>query len=372
MEKKALDRNSLIVKFAAIGLAVNLILSVLKITSGLVIGSRAITLDGINSLTDSVSCAFIIVSAFLAKKHADKAHPFGYGRLEYVFSLMFAILIMYFGVRSIVEAIKDIIEESTLPNYGIDTIILMIVSLASKIGYGLVARKKGKEIRSPSLIMSGVESIGDSLASVSILVGMLVQKIFSIGIENYLCILIAIMIIRTGYEMMHECFNKILGMRVDPEFGKKIRTMIIMQEGVLNIANLVIHDYGEGTYIGSVDIQVDENLTALQISRISADIKAKAIEMGLNLTSVGVNAVNLSSHKAENIRDKVLLLATRHKSIDRIESLNVDLELKSLSFSVVPEFDVPDTEDDLKKFENEISKCFPDMKVVMSLSIKSD
>ncbi|MBP5757735.1 MAG: cation transporter, partial [Spirochaetales bacterium] len=112
MEKKALDRNSLIVKFAAIGLAVNLILSVLKITSGLVIGSRAITLDGINSLTDSVSCAFIIVSAFLAKKHADKAHPFGYGRLEYVFSLMFAILIMYFGVRSIVEAIKDIIEES--------------------------------------------------------------------------------------------------------------------------------------------------------------------------------------------------------------------------------------------------------------------
>ena len=133
-----------------------------------------------------------------------------------------------------------------------------------------------------------------------------------------------------------------------------------------------MHNYGENYYVGSLDIEVDENLTALQISRISAEIKTKAMEMGLNLTSVGVNAVNLSSHKAENIRDKVLLLATRHKSIDRIESLNVDLELKSLSFSVVPEFDVPDMEEDLKKFENEINNCFPDMKVDISLSVNSD
>ena len=372
METKVQDRSSLIVKFAAIGLAVNLILSVLKIASGLVIGSRAITLDGINSLTDSISCAFIIVSAFLAKKHADKVHPFGYGRFEYVFSLMFAFFIMYFGGKSIVSAVRDIIKGTPLPNYRLDSIILMTLSCASKIVYGLSAHKKGKEIHSPSLIMSGVDSIGDSLVAFSILIGMLVQKVFSIGIENYLCIIIAIMIIRTGYRMMHECFNKILGMRVDPEFGKKIRTMIIMEEGVLNISNLVIHDYGEGTYIGSVDIQVDENLTALQISRISAEIKAKAMEMGLNLTSVGVNAQNLSSQKADSIRDKVFLIATRHKSVERIESLNIDLELHCLSFSVVPEFDVPDREEDLKKLNDEISKCFPDMKVVMSLSIKSD
>lgn len=372
METKGQDRNSIIVEFAAIGLAVNLILSVLKIASGLVIGSRAITLDGVNSLTDSISCAFIIVSAFLAKKHADKVHPFGYGRFEYVFSLMFAMFIMYFGVKSIYSAVKDIINGSPLPNYRLDSLILMAVSCASKFVYGQVARIKGKEIHSPSLIMSGVDSIGDSLVALSILVGMLVQKIFSIAIENYLCILIAIMITRTGYRMMHECFNKILGMRVDPEFGKKIRTMIIMEEGVLNVSNLVIHDYGEGSYVGSVDIQVDEKLTALQISRISSDIKAKAMEMGLNLTSVGVNALNLSSQKEDGIRDNVLMIATKHKSVERIESLNIDLELNCLSFSVVPEFDYPDREEDLKNLNDEISKRFPDMKVEMSLSIKSD
>ena len=117
---------------------------------------------------------------------------------------------------------------------------------------------------------------------------------------------------------------------------------------------------------------MDENLTALQISRISDEIKAKAMEMGLNLTSVGVNAQNLSSKKEDSIRDKVFLIATRHKSVGRIESLNIDLELKCLSFSVVPEFDVPDREEDLKKLNEEISKSFPDMKVSISLSMKSN
>ena len=372
MGKKGQDRNTLIVKFATIGVVINLTLSALKIISGLTIASRAILLDGVNSLSDCISCAFIIVSAFLAMKHADKAHPFGYGRLEYVCSLLFAMFIMYIGGRSIFNAVRDIIEDIGIPNYSISSVILMIISFSVKMAYGLIARRKGKEVRSPSLIMSGTDSMGDSLTALSILIGMLVQRLFAIDIENYLCIFIAVMIIRTGYGMVRECLNKILGMRVDPEFAKNIRKMMIMEEGVLNVSNLVIHDYGEGTYIGSVDIEVDEKITALQISRISASIKEKAMKMGLVLTSVGVNAADVSSLNADRIRDKVLEIATKHESIARIESLNVDLEMKSLSFSVVPEFDVQNRVEDMKKLRSEIDKCFPDMKVEITESISTD
>lgn len=371
MRKKRHDRNTLIVRCAAIGVAINLVLFVLKTASGLATGSRAIALDGVNSLTDSVSCAFVIVSALLARKHADKDHPFGYGRLEYVFSLIFAMFIMYYGANSIAEAVRHIIKGSADPNYSIHSILIMIVSLVLKMGYGFLARNKGKEIRSPSLIMSGVDSMGDSLVAFSIIIGILVQKLFSIGIEQYLCILVSLMIIYTGYSMLHDCLNKILGMRVDPEFGKKIRKMIIMEEGVLNVSNLVIHDYGEGTYIGSVDIQVDANLTARQITRIAASIKAKAIETGLNLTSVGVSAENTSSLRADGIRDKVLELATGHENIERIESLYFDLDLNTLSFSVAFKADGPDREKDLRKLRREIQNCFPDIKINMSVSINA-
>ncbi|MBP5163368.1 MAG: cation transporter, partial [Spirochaetales bacterium] len=182
----------------------------------------------------------------------------------------------------------------------------MAFSLVAKIVYGIFARKEGKKIRSTALVVSGTDSLGDSLVELSILVGIGLQKILGFNVEDYLCILIALMIIHTGYGIMRQCLNRILGMRVDPEFGKGIRKMIILQDGVQNVSNLVIHDYGEGAYIGSVDIEVDENLKASEIGSISSIIKQKAKDMGLVLTSVGVGAVNAESKQVDNIQDKVL------------------------------------------------------------------
>ncbi|MBP5163367.1 MAG: cation transporter [Spirochaetales bacterium] len=105
-------RSKSIIKFAAIGMAMNLVLFLGKMIIGLSIGSNAIFLDSLNSLSDSISSIFIIVSAALAMRNADKSHPFGYGRLEYVCSLLFSMFIMYLGARSIIGAVKGILGEA--------------------------------------------------------------------------------------------------------------------------------------------------------------------------------------------------------------------------------------------------------------------
>ncbi len=372
MSTDSLLRSKTIIRYAAIGVAMNLALFLGKLIIGLSIASNAIVLDSLNSLSDSISSVFIIVSAALAMKNADRSHPFGYGRLEYVCSLLFSMFIMYLGVRSIVEAVKGIFGESKQTVYSILSIAIMAISLALKIIYGLFARKEGKRIRSTALVVSGTDSLGDSLVELSILVGMALQRILGFNIENYLCILIAIMIIHTGFGIMRQCLNRILGMRVDPEFGKGIRKMIIMQDGVQNVSNLVIHDYGEGAYIGSVDIEVEENLKASEIGAISSVIKAKAKDMGLVLTSVGVGAVNVESKQVDRIQDKVLEIVGHHRNIVRIHSFFVDMKGGVISFYVVHGFGKGDKESDIRKLRSEISNCFPDMDIEIFSSINAD
>ena len=365
-------RNRTIIRFAAIGVAINFALFVGKIIIGLSTGSKAIVLDSVNSISDSISCAFVIVSAALAMKNADRSHPFGYGRLEYVCSLLFSVFIMYLGTRAIVESVERILGEAQEPTYTGLSLAIMATSMISKIVFGILSRREGKRIRSTALIIAGTDSLGDSLIALSILAGMLIQKFFGLLIDDYLCILISLMIIRTGLDILRQCLNRILGMRVDPSFSKEIRKMIIMQDGVQNVSNLVIHDYGEGAYIGSVDINVDENLKASEISAISAVIKQKAKDMGLILTSVGVGAVNAQSKHIDRIQDKVLDVVSHHGNIVRIHSLFVDLKDGVISFYVVHGFNGKDHDGDIKRLKRELSKCFPDMNIEIFSSINAD
>ncbi len=365
------NRNRTIIKFSAIGVGINLALFVGKIVIGLSTGSKAIVLDSVNSLSDSISCAFVIISAVLAMKNADKSHPFGYGRLEYACSLLFSAFIMYLGAKAITESVGRIIGETAEPSYNAMSIAIMAASIISKIVYGILSRREGKRIKSASLIISGTDSLGDSLIGLSIIIGILAHKVFAVMIDDYLCILISLMIIRTGFGMLRQCLDRILGTRVDQSFSKTIRTMIIKEDGVLNVSNLIIHDYGVGSFIGSVDIEVDENLKASEIGRISSVIKEKAKDMGLILTSVGVGAVNAESKQVDRIHDKVLEVVGHHSSIVRIHSFFVDLKGGVISFYVVYGFDKSDHDSDMRKLRRELSKCFPDMKIEVFSSINA-
>ena len=357
------ERYRNLIKYNIAGIVINLSLSIGKLAIGFLTHAHAVILDGIEGFSDIISSVFNILSAKIVAKKADKEHPFGYGRMEYLMSILVTIIIMLVGLRSIVESVRDIISPHAAPDYTIWVVLIMCVSLAAKLIYGVLLRKKGKEINAAALIMSGTDSMSDALTSAAILAAILINKLFTIDIEHYLCIGISLMIIYTGVQMLHKCVTKILGTSVDPEFRKKIKSMIIMEDGVYNVSNLVIHSYGESVYVGSVDIEVDKNMRADEISKLSRRLIQKSDELGLTLTAVGISGTDADSPEANSMWDEILDVIRQYDKIRRAYSFAVDFNEKQISFSIVPDPDDPDkdaTRDDLL---NKLKNIFPDMTV---------
>ena len=355
------------IRYNLAGIAVNLFLAVFKLIVGHLCHSHVVMLDSVNSISDVLSYSLSILSVYLGKRKADEEHPLGFGRFEYLFSLLITGIIVAVGVRSIIDSIISIFNPHEAPNYNATLIILMVISFLFKLVFGYLNKKKGEEIGSAAMIMSGSESLGDALTSAAVLLAILIIRITGLDVEHYLCIAVSLLIIYTGIGILKECTNKILGTKADPEFKKKIIKMIINEEEVLNVSNLVIHNYGEGVYVGSANIEVDENMNALRISEISRDIIKKAADLGLNLTSVGVSAANIHDKEAVAMYDNIISLAITYPGILRVHSFVVDFENKKMSFYIV-QTDSKDNEK--KRLLKQLQQIYPDFNIEIFMAIE--
>lgn len=154
---------------------------------------------------------------------------------------------------------------------------------------------------------------------------------------------------------------KIVGERADPEYRRGILNLLLAEEGVLNVYNLVLHNYGEKIYFGSVDIEVDENMPASAISRLSRRLIRIAGQAGLTLTNVGINAVNTSDLRADEIWDTVIETAVKYDSITGVNSFVVDFDEKIISFYAILGSVTKKSEKDLQAFSEELETRFGDM-----------
>ncbi len=362
-----LNRNTEIIRYNIIGVIMNLSLSAGKLITGFLFHSHAVMLDGINSLSDLVSEIFAILSVKIGAKSADPSHPFGYGRLEYVSSLLITMIILYVGVTSIADSVDSILHPHEPPEYTVFLIAVMCISLLAKLAYGLSMKRKGKEVGSAAMIMTGTESMGDSLIAVAVLVSCAIYKITGADVEHYLCILISLMIIRTGIEMVRDCMNKILGTRVDPDLKKDIIRTVVMEDGVRNVSGLVLHNYGEGVNVGSVDIEVEETTPASEINRITRNVKRSAKERGVILTSVGVHGMNYNSAETSQMWDTIIDLSAKHRSVHRAQSFSADPENRIIYFEIVENIAVKNRAEDLNALRAEVQAAFPDMRIEMDI-----
>ncbi|MCR5747851.1 MAG: cation diffusion facilitator family transporter, partial [Lachnospiraceae bacterium] len=359
------DRNYKIITYNILGIVLNLFLSVGKISVGMITNAHAVMLDGFNSFTDMVSEILAILSTFISAKKADATHPFGYGRLEYLCSFIITMLVINVGIRGFFRAIKAIIHPHQAPLYSSTLIIIMIISLIVKLIYGLLMRIMGKKLKSDSMIMTGTDSIGDAMIAVAILIGIAIYYVLGTDIEHYLCVVISILILKTGVEMAKECITKLLGTKVDKEYKKRIMAIILSEDRVLNVCNLVIHTYGEEVSVGSVDIEVDANMTASEVNSLSIKLKRMVLDAGLILTSVGIVGSDTKSPEAIEMWDKIIELSVKHKEIERVHSFTLDPDNKVSSFYIVNAYrdiNPVKTRDDFLK---ELSDIYPDIDFII-------
>ncbi len=357
-------REKTIVRTSVVGIVTNLLLVGFKAFVGLVSNSIAVILDAVNNLSDALSSVVTIIGAKLGAKQPDKKHPLGYGRIEYLSSMIVAALVLYAGITSLVESIKKIISPEAA-DYSTVSIIIISVAIAAKLVLGLYVKKQGKKVNSGALVASGSDALFDAVLSSSVLASAVVYLIWGVSLEAYVGVLIAGFIIKAGIEMMIETLNDIIGKREDAETTRELKRIICEEEGVLGAYDVTIFNYGPNRNYGSAHVELPDTMSVNEVDRLTRKIQVDVFhKTGIILTGIGVYSFNTSDDEAARIRNKVQSAVMSHDWALQMHGFYADLEAKAIRFDVVISFDI-DRKEALEALRAEIGAIYPDYELTI-------
>lgn len=358
------NREKAIVKTSIVGIVTNLLLVMFKAFVGLVSNSIAVILDAVNNLSDALSSVVTIIGAKLGAKQPDKKHPLGYGRIEYLSSMIVAALVLYAGITSLVESVKKIIHPETA-EYSTVSIIIISVAIVVKMFLGMYVKKQGKKVNSGALAASGSDALFDAVLSSSVLASAIVFLIFDISLEAYVGVIIAIFIIKAGIEMMIETLNDIIGKREDSDIGKELRKIICEEESVLGVYDITLFNYGPNKNYGSLHIELPDTLNVDDVDRITRRIQVDVFKKtGVILTGIGVYSFNTSDDQAARIRNAIQKKVMSHEWALQFHGFYVDTKEKTIRFDVVISFDI-DHKEATNILHGEICSMYPDYNIMI-------
>lgn len=357
-------REKTIVRTSVIGIVTNLLLVGFKAFVGLMSNSIAIILDAVNNLSDALSSVVTIIGAKLGAKQPDKKHPLGYGRIEYLSSMIVAALVLYAGITSLVESIKKIFHPEAA-DYGTVTLVIISVAIVVKLLLGLYVKKQGKKVNSGALAASGSDAMFDAILSASVLASAIVYLVWGVSLEAYVGVIIAGFIIKAGIEMMIETLNDIIGKREDAETTKELKQIICEEEAVLGAYDVTLFNYGPNKNYGSVHVELPDTLTVDEVDRITRRIQTNVFhKTGVILTGIGVYSYNTSNDEAAQMRNRIQQTVLSHEWALQMHGFYADTEQKTLRFDVVMSFDV-DRKEALETLYQEIRGLYPDYEILI-------
>jgi len=364
------NRESVIVRTSAIGIAANLALAAFKAVVGLLSHSIAIVLDAVNNLTDALSSVITIIGTKLALKPADKKHPMGHGRAEYLSALVIAVIILYAGLTALVESVKKILNPAEV-EYTTLGVIIIAVAVVVKILLGLFVKTTGKRVNSDSLVASGQDALMDSIISASTVLAALVFIFFGLSLEAYLGLIISFLIIKTGIDTLKETISKIIGERIDSSLSKQIKkTIASVDPDIHGAFDLILNNYGPDRHIGSAHIEVPDTWTADKIDTITRKISATVYEKhGVAMSAIGIYSLNTKQDNASAIRTKVSKIVHEHKDILQMHGFYVDEEAKIMRFDLIVSFDSPNMQTMFKHVVDDVKEAFPDYDVQVQFDV---
>ena len=291
-----------------------------------------------------------IVGTKLAGKAPDKKHPFGYGRIEYLSAMIISMIVLYAGITSFVESVKQIIHPET-PEYTPVSLIIVAVAVVVKILLGRYVKSVGVRVNSDSLVNSGEDATLDSVISASTLVAAGIFLLFHVSLEAWLGAIISLVIIKSGVEMLRDTISQILGERNDKELARAIHDTVVSFPEVQGAYDLVLNNYGPDNWNGSIHIEVPDTCSADSLDQLIREITMKVIrEHHVILTAVGVYSVNT--------KDEEIVLS--HEFVTQMHGFYLMKEQKTMRFDIVVSFDAEDRRAVHREAVADVQKAFPD------------
>lgn len=354
------SREKIIVRTSIIGIIANVFLAAFKAVVGLMTNSIAIVLDAVNNISDAGSSIITIIGTKLAGREPDKKHPFGYGRIEYLSAMIISVIVLYAGITSFVESVKQIIHPET-PEYNAVSLVIVGVGVVVKILLGRYVKSVGEKVKSDSLINSGEDATMDSVISASTLVAAVIFMVFHVSLEAWLGAIISLVIIKSGIEMLRDTISKILGERNDAELAKAIRATVLSFPDVQGAYDLVLNNYGPDTWNGSIHVEVPDTYSADQLDQLIREITMKVLrEHHVILTAVGVYSVNTKDDEIIRAREKVREIVLSHEHVRQMHGFYLIKEKKAMRFDIVVSLDAKDRRAVYQEVVAQVQKAFPD------------
>lgn len=261
-----------------VGICCNILLFSAKLILGLLTGAISVTADAVNNLSDAGSSIMTLIGFKMAGKRADREHPYGHGRIEYITGLFISVAIIIVGFELLRSSFEKIFEEQQI-DFSIVSLVVLLGSVLVKLWMAFFYRKLSKKINSTALSASSMDSLSDCLATTAVIVGMVIGILTGVCLDAYLGMLVALFIIYTGIKSISESLNPLIGEAPNAEFVSQIKDMVMSDSHVLGLHDILVHSYGESYTVASLHAELPADLDILTahtiIDKIEDNIKAK-------------------------------------------------------------------------------------------------
>lgn len=329
-------RNSYGVFGGIVGILVNALLFIIKLSVGLFVSSIAIMADAFNNLSDAASSLITILGFKLSSKPADREHPFGHGRIEYLSALIVAFMVMLVGVQFIKSSFERIINPAPV-TFELLPFILLFISIFLKVWLSKFNKFVGEKINSAALKASSVDALGDVFTSTCVSISFLAAKFTSFPIDGYIGMVVALFIVYSGFSLVKDTISPLLGEAPDPELVTSIKKMVLSYDKIRGTHDLIIHNYGPGKCMASIHAEIPSDISVVAIHEI-IDKAEREISKALRIYLViHIDPICIIGGEVKEAYEEILSLIKEYDFIESIHDFRVvgEGEIKNLIFDIV-------------------------------------
>lgn len=267
-----------------VGIVCNLLLFAAKLIIGLISGSISIVADAVNNLSDVGASGVTLFGFKISSKPADAEHPFGHGRMEYISTLLVAMIIMALGGQLVYSSVLKIIHPET-PEFSYLSLAILAGALLLKVWLSVFCKKLSRIIDSQVLFAAGADALNDVYTTGATMLSIIAVKLLPFSIDGYIGLLVALFVLYSGFKIVRDTISTLLGEPPTPELVHKIKKELLNNSYVSAVHDLIIHNYGPGRTFASVHVEVPADADIMAVHEIIDQTELKILnELGVLIT----------------------------------------------------------------------------------------
>mgnify|MGYP000000873365 FL=1 len=303
VEKSAV-RTAYGVLASIVGILCNVCLFLVKFVVGLLVNSVSVTADAFNNLSDAASSVISFVGVKMAGKPADKEHPFGHGRIEYIAALIVSFLVLEVGFTFLKDSISKIRHPEVL-NFQLVSVVILVLSIGMKLWLGIFNRQLGKRIDSKVMMAVFADSMGDVITTSVAILSLVIFRLTGINIDGIVGIGVALVVMWAGVGIARDTLEPLIGEAIDPEEYDKVKRFVERYNGIEGTHDLIIHNYGPNQSMASIHAEVPNDVNIENAHELIDRIERDAVEELGILLVIHMDPIEMKNEQVMDLRKQV-------------------------------------------------------------------